>query len=450
LTTHSASSSSNCKITMTLSSSFKQTTWNIHLRFVKKFKFATLVLIGLVVMFGKFEHSLFDFSKNHQTPQEVEERLERNSQDLRFLTFGTSRTYGSKLANRLDAYPYLLSPNVANLAMPATGPDYPSLCAQSMVGDEDYFDVITFEFYPILSDDLEILVDRVRERFPNATMIFLVMNPPFLFFHKTDDNGLRGLLSKHIHTPDFSDRVEKVLEGTESHEWGLTKSEASIAFYDRIAQSVNGYVLDIQVPEDMFQAIRLYTHYFQPDLTHFTEFGHKIVYNGIMKILEDESVTRHNEVGEWGHTDNCDLWYRSGETNISHSSMELQNFNGGKNNDKYAFEVPNNKTSWIDVINTDLTGESSLWVQFMATNSPGIYPDILFSINKDVTTISPTIPKYPFNVHVTTTMRVSSGLPLGTSRLHMNPIGDATEEHPFRITGIIVTPSKKSVNLLWA
>ena len=55
---------------------------------------------------------------------------------------------------------------------------YPSMCLQSMVGEEARFDYVVFEYYMILRNHetkLIQLAQRVRARFPRASLIFLVI-----------------------------------------------------------------------------------------------------------------------------------------------------------------------------------------------------------------------------------------------------------------------------------
>ncbi len=56
---------------------------------------------------------------------------------LNILALGGSQTWGARLQNRYDAYPWLIgqpSPDhVDNLATRATGADYPSVCLESMI-----------------------------------------------------------------------------------------------------------------------------------------------------------------------------------------------------------------------------------------------------------------------------------------------------------------------------
>ena len=61
----------------------------------------------------------------------------RNS--LRVAAFGSSNTWGAGLDNRFEAYPYLLSPEVDNFASFSAGPNYASVCTQTLVGDDEMY-----------------------------------------------------------------------------------------------------------------------------------------------------------------------------------------------------------------------------------------------------------------------------------------------------------------------
>jgi hypothetical protein len=72
---------------------------------------------------------------------------------LLVLSFGSSHTWGAGLEDpQNQAYPFLLGEpggHVLNVALRATGADYPSVCLQSMIPHSDWmnFDVITLEFH---------------------------------------------------------------------------------------------------------------------------------------------------------------------------------------------------------------------------------------------------------------------------------------------------------------
>ena len=108
---------------------------------------------------------------------------------LRYLTLGASATYGVTLPDRTTGYPYQLSPNVTNLAIRASGPNYPSICAQTMIdndndNDDNIYDVIILEYLMACNDGLEVLAHRLRKRFPDATIIFNMMWVPTLITGK--------------------------------------------------------------------------------------------------------------------------------------------------------------------------------------------------------------------------------------------------------------------------
>ncbi len=68
------------------------------------------------------------------------------------VAFGGSQTWGAKLQNRFDAYPWLIGQSfpdhVDNLATRATGADYPSVCLETMIprnhaGGQPVYDLVS-------------------------------------------------------------------------------------------------------------------------------------------------------------------------------------------------------------------------------------------------------------------------------------------------------------------
>ncbi len=98
---------------------------------------------------------------------------------LLVLSFGSSQTWGAGLKDpRSQAYPFLLGEpggHVVNVALRATGADYPSVCLQSMIPHSDWmnFDVITLEFHPCGDNSFEFLLKRLRDRYPDVIIIFV-------------------------------------------------------------------------------------------------------------------------------------------------------------------------------------------------------------------------------------------------------------------------------------
>ena len=64
---------------------------------------------------------------------------------LRAVTFGSSRTWGAAIKDRENlSFAGLMG--AKNLAIRASGPEYPALCTYSMIGDNDIYDVIVIEY----------------------------------------------------------------------------------------------------------------------------------------------------------------------------------------------------------------------------------------------------------------------------------------------------------------
>ena len=94
---------------------------------------------------------------------------------LRYAAFGSGNTYGASdsLTSRYQSYPYLISEDIHNYALFSGGPNYPSACAETMVGDDHTYDVILLDYYLLANDGLLELAKRLRARFPHAILIFL-------------------------------------------------------------------------------------------------------------------------------------------------------------------------------------------------------------------------------------------------------------------------------------
>jgi len=108
---------------------------------------------------------------------------------LRSLFLGAGEASGEYLENKRDAYPNKIqdkcneyidrdySQNITNLAIPYSTANDVAKCTHHIIGD-DYYDVILIDYFR--SDmgipeyeGLEKLAERLRNRFPCATLIFL-------------------------------------------------------------------------------------------------------------------------------------------------------------------------------------------------------------------------------------------------------------------------------------
>lgn len=150
------------------------------------------------------EYTFFKLYQNHQSqrhllgfyskfpidPKTVEIKEYKYDRPIQILALGGSVTWGATLANRYDAYPWLLgkafnnnlltldnsadfTAYVDNKAMRATGADYPSICLESIVSPTKSYDIILFDFVMNGTNGFPLLIKRLRERYPKAILIYV-------------------------------------------------------------------------------------------------------------------------------------------------------------------------------------------------------------------------------------------------------------------------------------
>jgi hypothetical protein len=216
---------------------------------------------------------------------------------LSVLSFGSSHTAGAGLQDpRSQPYPVLLGEHcgqVVNVALRATGADYPSVCLQSMIPNSDWmnFDVITLEFHPCGDDSFEFLLQRLRDRYPDAVIIFVHLWYP-LYLHEKETGMTPMELGKN------PDKDWTFIEPCESP-WMETVAEKYGAFVYRLPES----------PRLAFD-----NHWFSWDWFHPAEAGHMEIANGILEILfhHQEDLFKDKVLGTFGLGDQCISWYLDG------------------------------------------------------------------------------------------------------------------------------------------
>jgi hypothetical protein len=134
-------------------------------------------------LFGFYSNVLLD-------PKTIEIKAYNYERPIQILALGGSVTWGATLPNRYDAYPWLLGKAfnsnlltlgnavdfkayVDNKAMRATGADYPSICLESIVSPTKSYDIILFDFVMNGTNGFPLLIQRLRERYPKAILIYV-------------------------------------------------------------------------------------------------------------------------------------------------------------------------------------------------------------------------------------------------------------------------------------
>jgi len=378
----------------------------------------------------------------------INESLKENSEamkdisNLRFLSFGASITWGTGVKDRLtETYPKILSPSATNLALRATGPNYPSICTQSMVGDEMY-DVITLEYFIRASDGIERLAERLRERFPKAVIVFIQLWNPKMISYRENIHMNMWVEEKGLVASD--PELLAAVEATRSLEWkfNMKPIRGSIEILEDTANAVNGYILKgPPFPMDNYETIDVKhlllstRRMFSDDWFHLSEEGHWEVARSIQALLQTLRAQRSDELGTWGKGDLCHKWYETGTVQIPFSQqVSLAQFKPSK----HALQFPP-EGGTITISNP--FGEPRLLTACYMTTGPAptIYPRTEILINGDLSrslTVDPVCNDFDFPVHVSTCTRIGAVDP-GLNVVSISPL--ETTQQPFRVVGVALT-----------
>lgn len=387
--------------------------------------------------------------------------FDNNLQGLRFLTFGTSRTWGTGVKDRRLAYPYLLSPNVTNLAFKASGPQYASLCTASLVGDdEDEYDVVVLEYNLLADDTYATLALRLRQRFPQATMVFLRLWMPFQYRHVPTGENVLDMAKKIKRKHYRPELMASLLNQTLPEDWIFEEGTRQKRLIETTAQRVGAHIYTWPNKENHVETLVHYIGLFTQDMNHFSEKGHRFLRDAIVHVLRRQeqrpllSTLRPETktIRPWASRDRCDFWYETGKTSIRrHPAMTMvQVFpNGG-----YALSA-NSKDSWIEIDhslwNSHRCG-ARIYVDYMARGPEDLY--VKTRLNLDATKASIVLDPHlrsSYVIHVVRHVYVGRIPPSlkkqnSTTRLTLTWVDSQEHKQPLRIAGIVILPDDEETD----
>lgn len=368
---------------------------------------------------------------------------------FRIAAFGSANTWGAGLENRYDAYPYLLSDEVDNFAMFAGGPNYPSVCTETLVGDDGTYDVILLDFWLKAHQGLDELARRLRNRFPRAFMLFVKLwSPVHARRLPTSSSNISEELTffqwrDHTLPPDPQiNEIVEALEHDDGH-WYFPEHPSADSLIAEIRQNVHAFNVRVPKKATAKETLAFYLHFFNKQNAQLSEKGHEflasIIGKTIKKKLLDTSAEEfvNNGIhGHWGKGDNCHMWYTTGGYSDSYSeTLDMVQFDS--NLGKFALEVT--APGWF-IVRNEFADNRTLYLSFLAT-IPGYYPNAKIRIGDEDATPIPLIPENPLDrkgAHNPRTVPVGK-IPPGPSKIFIS-----AEEHPkagrfFRLVGIAIT-----------
>ena len=269
----------------------------------------------------------------------------RDTVGLRYLSFGSSFTYGVGLSQPTEeAYPFLLSQDTRNVATRRVGYELAAACTQSIVGD-DMYDVITIEAGRI-DESTRLLVSRLRQRFPDSMILLLRPQEASGTFVGGIDGASNGA---PIIAQPRSETDEMAL-----HDLSRDSGSQILTF-----STLNG-----------------------GGEMHSLSTMHKILSKAVLDATR--SAPRVTSLGSWGSGDKCELWYSHGMAN---PSLLTHEFGHDVSTDEHKHAVEVHQPLSITVLNP-FASPRMLYLTYMTSKAeldddgnPKIFPKIRVYMN---------------------------------------------------------------------
>ena len=400
---------------------------------------------GIAVSGGIEQRSLpfLDYDQFGGAPSRAARDLLTMPRPLRMLTLGGSVTAGSRVEED-ETYASIVERSfgyeVHNLAIPATGSDYSAECIESMIRsggiEEDIvFDIVTVEFSINGIAGLDVLLRRLRLRYPDAVIVYVDLYRIKKFQDgQYRDENLRCM--------------KRVLEAG----GGADPKSFSRCADPVVSQSVEevGGIM-YQLPPIFHEDVHGSMAWFDEDSTHLSKAGHFNVASGIVAVVENEwpSIPDVPRLGSWHGGDQCHSFFRGQlPEDVELVEGQLTNFN--QRTGKFAIEVRMGETARV-LFNVD-SDETRITVAHMITGKPSLYPKVLVSLRnqddqpKDMAFSSFKPAEREF-YHIQRWMPLQNVARRGTNVLSITSLEET--ELPFRLTGIMMCSVCQSIDKIW-
>jgi len=373
--------------------------------------------------------------------------------EIRYAAFGSSHTYGSTLQNRYkEAYVWRLShfdqERGQNFAIRASGPEYPSSCLSTMIGDEE-FDVIILEFF-MMQNGLDVLVTRLRERFPDAIIVILRIWSPDRIWrnHNRREKASswahdHGFDKSYVHNKEF----KKAFIETAGDGWDFFPCEGKVQYQEDIAAKLGAYLL-VQPFNNVAGGaggwLDIADYFLANDSHHLSaDGGHEWVYNQVKAIVDRVGVPNDRNLGKFLKSDHCMSWFLSGiiSEGLKYSSngsiVPMPNTN--KYGLEFTFSEEDIYSSWLEVENRK-ERVMRLSIGYMSTEPlPSKYPKMDVEVSNGEKFFIDTNVKPLYDgrsAHVSRTLELGLIKPHETLRIFFSP--KEKTEWPFRVIQVMI------------
>lgn len=402
-----------------------------------------VALVGIASVFKTLSHGRFlPASLEDKGDASGVRKLGFGQGRLRVAVFGGANAWGVGLESRFKAYPYLLSSTVDNFAHTSMGPNYFSVCAETVIGDDTLYDVIVLDYWLRYFEGLDKLAVRLRARYPNAILIFVSNWEPVHFRYKvSDDSKESQSLTQWKHKNGLDDAdLNTIVESIKKDPgyWYLPIREKADASIWQTAQLVKGYEFSFAQRETGKQTLIDFLGYFEEKRhSHVSELGHEAIANALKSIVkthlqngDETDLVNSGTHGDWGGGDSCNFWYFTGGTKMLYGGMEMRQFD--EKNGHFGLEVV--APAWFSVSNPlkhDAFPTRTLYVSYLTSRHEGYYPNAEISIEvatwtlRTLNTVDPN--------HAVRTIAIGQ---IGYGYTNMTVTTRGEGSNPFRLVGV--------------
>lgn len=369
---------------------------------------------------------------------------------MRFLSFGTSQTWGAGLENReLEAYPFLLDPYARNAAIRATGPEYPSMCLNSLMDsngvDNTIYDVVTLEFFPTNPYYLRGLARRVRERYPDAIIIlYRILTPREMV---VAGESIFQLMNKQLH--ENAEELQKFMdEHGEAVSWNPSLRQMSEEVQE-IANEVGGFVFDLKMALRASKAYQKRSDWFgATDMHHLSVKGHIAVAQGIKKLVKEalaqKSYPLEPRLGTYGAGDDCTNWFldpSAYNAKYTDPNVQINPMYSDVGNTKFTLEI--GQGGGEIVVTNKFEGDRFLLLSYMTIlGLPNDYPNAVVTLTTSIGTVyEAELNQEDYNlptIHISTVGKIGLISP-GDNIVRFDFFGPQ-KKLPFRVVAIEIVP----------
>lgn len=358
-------------------------------------------------------------------------RVNVRDNDRNYLAFGAS--WGAHATPY--AYPSLLSKSAHLVSFAQSSePVAASVCTQSIVGD-DLYDAILLEFQEWTVSH-QILAERLRLRFPAATLIFVrVWNPTHIVYQNSDGSTVDLVAWMENSTLHSNELGLKVLESGPER-WSIRLPRDTQEVKDVAARlKATLYTLARPSSKDFNFPLNLnaYLSFFDPVTFQLTQRGNSVLEAGLQSILKKVPFPTNPRLGTWGMGDDCHVWYSTGQYPEATTARRLEIASASEIH-KHALEV---RPSDVLQVQNSFKESRMLFLTYMTScdeHDDRVYPRVRVAINgRAMVVLDPYHDDCSKTHHLTRTSPVGL-IPPGTNTVGFYPLDLATSLK-FRLVG---------------